>query len=111
MDYQEMLLATMTVPQRKKYYLTKKVVAEFTNFKHYCEEQQEVLNVEGFCRVMGKESGVSPLKIRRILWDKNLVKMERYGKSSKDTDDSIADRSLPTGNGSSNDGNSPMYSL
>lgn len=106
-----MLLATMTVPQRKKYELAKKVVAEFTNFKHYCEEQQEVLNVEGFCRVMGKESGVSPLKIRRILWDKNLVKMERYGKSSKDTDDSIADREIPTGNSSSIDGNSSMHSL
>ena len=111
MDYQEMLLATMTKPQRRKYELIKKVETEFPNFKKFCEEQNEVLNVEGFCRVMGREAGVSPLKIRRILWDKNLIKTERNDKSSKDTDDSIADRSLPTGNGSTNDGNSPMYSL
>lgn len=106
-----MLLATMTVPQRKKYELTKKVVAEFTNFKHYCEEQQEVLNVEGFCRVMGKESGVSPLKIRRILWDKNLVKMERYGKSSEDTRQDPAIGTVPSCDGSKADGDSSMHSL
>lgn len=111
MDYQEMLLATMTASQRRKYELTKKVVAEFVNFKKYCEDIGEPLNVEGFCRVMGKESGVSALKVRRILWSKELIKIDKYGKGCEDTSEDPAFRSLQACRGSEDDGHSQMHTV
>jgi hypothetical protein len=114
MEIQEIFYEMLTPAQRLRIQKAKAIAAKFVEFKAYCEQNDVAVNTEGFCRAMGKEYKYSTLAIRRMLEREGVLtttKRDDNGKSSKDTENGIADRSLSTGNGSSIDGNCEMHAV
>jgi hypothetical protein len=112
MDFQELLFRTLTPKQKEKRKLEKELIADFNEYAENCKAQGIKANIEGYCRVISEERNISPRTIRRVLIVNNVVEeKKRNGKSSKDTENGIADRSLSTGNGSTNDGNCSMHAV
>ena len=112
MNYQDVMIKSLTKKQKQMRELADEIAADFGEYSEYCKSQGLPVNVEAFGRLMQETKGYAPRLVRRYLINKNVIKpKKRNGKSNEDTNEGITFWTLPSCDGSTTDGHSPVHTV